>query len=79
MIIGSSCINTEGCLVNRDNCSEDSLDRLGKILFFFCVLMEKNEFLARLNYLQWPILFMLTTILLIRLSFKNRIINDFIL
>ena len=78
MIIGSSCINTEGCLVNRDNCSEDSLDRLGKILFFFCVLMEKNEFLARLNYLQWPILFMLTTILLIRLSFKNRIINDFI-
>ncbi len=78
MIIGSSCINTEGCLVSRDNCSEDSLDRLGKILFFFCVLMEKNEFLARLNYLQWPILFMLTTILLIRLSFKNRILNDFI-
>ncbi len=57
---------------------EDGLDRLGKITLFLCILLEKNEFLARLDYLQWPALFMLIGILLIQLMRKNRVLNDFV-
>ncbi len=53
-----------------------SLDKCGKFLFFICILMEKNEFLARLDYLQWPVLFLLMTILFKQLWNKNKILND---
>lgn len=57
---------------------KDGLDKLGKLLLFFCILMEKNEFLARMDYLQWPVLLMLVSVLFVQLCFKNKILNDFV-
>lgn len=55
-----------------------SMDRVGKALLFFSILPEKNEYLARLDSLQWFALAMLTVLLWIRLYEKNAVLNDFI-
>lgn len=78
-------MNISGCAENtgayqlkpKNKSNGDLLDKTGKILLFLCILMERNEYLAQLNWLQWPVLAMLAFILLICMCRKNSVINDF--
>lgn len=53
-----------------------NLDKLGKIIWFLLIFMERNAYLTQLDFVQWPLLILLACLFTIVLIKKNAILND---